>query len=452
MATLRLSRRNLLKGSALAGGAMVFPSIVPSTVFGANAPSNRINIAAIGTGGRGTDDCRHRFLPLEDVRLVAAVDVKKAAREQFAKMCNDHYKGEVCKPYTDFREVLARSDVDAVVISTPDHWHVPLSYHAAAAKKDVYCEKPLSVAMTWSWKLRDICRKNNIVFQYGTQQRGDQSQFRRACELVRNGYIGDVKLVEAWSPDMSSQFGAASKPPYGSTEAIPVPPDFDYDLWIGPAPMKPYTADRCTCFGAYHIYDYALGFIAGWGVHPLDIAQWGLGMDHTTPVHYEGTGQIPPAGSLWNTIESWDVTSTYANGVTIRNMGHRVAEPVVKKYHQVWRDHGTTFHGTKGWISVDRATMYSSDKTLRDVKLKENEIRLPAVESQARNFIDCIRSRKQTISPLDAAIHVDTISHLGDICIRLGRPIHWDPQKEQVINDPEAGKMLDRPMRAPWAI
>jgi predicted dehydrogenase len=216
--------------------------------------------------------------------------------------------------------------------------------------------------------------------------------------------------------------------------------------------MKPYTADRCSNFGAYHVYDYALGFIAGWGVHPLDIAQWGIGMDHTTPVHHEGTGKIPPAGSLWNTIESWDVTSTYANGVKVRNMGHRVAEPVVKKYHQVWRDHGTTFHGTKGWISVDRASMYASDKTLRDVKLKDNEIKLYAVQSHARNFVDCIRSRKETISPLDAAIHVDTISHLGDIAIRLGRPIQWDPQKEQIVNDGEASKMLDRPMRAPWAM
>jgi len=446
------SRRDVLKKSAMVFTALAAPSIVPSSVFGQSAPSNRINFAAIGVGGRGTDDCGGAFLPQQDIRFVAAADPKKANRERFVNLVNKAYKGDVCKGYNDFREVLARPDVDAVVVSTPDHWHVPIAYFAAKAKKDAYVEKPLSVALTWSWELRELIKTNKTVFQYGTQQRGDQTQFRRACELVRNGYIGEVKLVEAWSPDMSSQFSAASKPPYGSTEEIPVPDGFDYDMWIGPAPMKPYTADRCTCFGAYHIYDYALGFIAGWGVHPLDIAQWGIDCDNTTPVLHEGTGKIPPAGSLWDTIESWDVTSTYANGVRVRNMGHRLAEPVVKKYHKVWRDHGTTFHGTKGWISVDRVGLYASDKSIQTVQLRPTDVRLTDAPSHARNFIDCIRSRKQTLSHIDAAINVDTISHLGNMAIRLGRPIKWDPAKEQILGDEEAAKMLDRPMREPWKL
>jgi len=452
MRTNHLTRRDVLKGTAMAAGAMAFPAIVPSSVFGQDAPSNRVNLALLGSGSRGTDNCQYSFLPQADVRIVAACDCRKSRRESVAKMFNDHYKAGVCKPYADFREVLSRPDVDACVIATADHWHVPLAYYAAKAKKDIYVEKPLSVSMTWAWKLRELCRKNGTVFQYGTQQRGDQAQFRRACELAMNGYIGDLKLADVWSPDMSTQFGAATKPPYGSTEVIPVPEDLDYEMWIGPAPMKPYTADRCTNFGGYHIYDYAIGFIAGWAVHPLDIAQWGLGMDNTTPVSHEGTGKIPPKGTLWDTIESWDVISTYANGAKIRNMGSRVAEPVVKKYHQVWRDHGTTFHGTKGWISVDRMAMYASDKNLQSVQLKESDKRLNPAQGHGRNFIDCIRSRKPTISPVDAAINCDTISHLGDICIRLERPIKWDPAKEQIIGDQEATKMLDRPMREPWKL
>ena len=446
------SRRDLLKQTSLAAAALSFPTIVPSSVFGQNAPSNRVNLALLGSGSRGTDNCNYSFLPQPDVRIVAACDCRKSRRENVAKAFNNHYKAEVCKPFADFREVLARPDVDACVIATADHWHVPLAYYAAKAKKDIYVEKPLSVALAWSYKLRDLCRKNGIVFQYGTQQRGDQAQFRRACELALNGYIGDVKLVDVWSPDMSTQFSAATKPPYGSTDPIDPPPDLNFDMWIGPAPLKPYTADRCTNFGGYHIYDYAIGFIAGWAVHPLDIAQWGVGMDNTTPVSYEGTGKIPPAGSLWDTIESWDVISTYANAVAIRNMGSRVAEPVVKKYHQVWRDHGTTFHGSKGWISVDRMAMYSSDKNLQSVKLKDSDTKLYPAQGHGRNFIDCIRSRKPTISPLDAAINCDTISHLGNICIRLGQPLKWDPAKEQVINNDAANKFLDRPLRAPWTL
>lgn len=448
----RPSRRHFLKSAALTTTALAFPSIVPSSVFGQDAPSNRVNLAAIGTGGRGTDNCRHSFLPLKDVRIVAAVDCYRNRREAFARMCNDAYGGDVCRTYRDFREVLARGDVDGVIVSTPDHWHVPLAYYAAQAKKDMYVEKPLGVAMKWSWKLREVVGRNKLVFQYGTQQRGDQPQFRRACELVRNGYVGDVKRVDVWSPDMSSQFGSSSKPPYGSTETAPVPEGLDYEMWVGPAPLKPYSVDRCTCYAAYHVYDYALGFIAGWAVHPLDVAQWGLNTDDTSPVKYEGTGTLPPKGGLWDTVESWDVRCTYANGIELRNMGHRVAEPLVRKYHHVWRDHGTTFHGTKGWIGVDRNAMYASDKSLQTAKLKEGEQRLYATASQARNFVDCMRSRAKTISPLDAAIRCDAISHMNDICIRLGRTINWDPAKEQIVGDAEATAMLDRPMRGPWRL
>ena len=345
-----------------------------------------------------------------------------------------------------------RKDVDGLVISTPDHWHVPLAVYAAQAGKDMYVEKPLGVAMAWAWKLREEVERHKVVFQYGTQQRGCQPQFRRACELVRNGHLGEVRRVDVWAPDMSSNFDAASVPPYGSTRPIDVPAELDYEMWTGPAPMKPYTADRATNFGAYHIYDYALGYIAGWGAHPLDIAQWGLGTDDSGPIRYQGTGKIPPKGSLWDSIESWDVQCEYANGVKMHFMGHRVAEPVVKAYHPAWTEHGTTFFGAKGWISVNRSALYASDKTLQKAKTKPAEKQLTEAVSQARDFIDCMKSRRATVSPLESAIRSDTISHLSDLCIRLGRPLQWDPHKEQVVNDAEASRLLSRPLREPWKL
>jgi predicted dehydrogenase len=356
----------------------------------------------------------------------------------------------------DADEVIARDDIDGVVISTIDHWHVPLAYKAALAGKDMYVEKPLSLAMAWSWKLREAVKRNKVVFQYGTQQRSSGA-FQRAIDLVRNGYIGEVQRVEAWCPDMSTQFKANKKPPFGSNEVTSPPEGLDYDRWIGPAPMKPYTVDRCTKFGGYHIYDYALGFIAGWGAHPLDIAQWGLGTDHTGPVRYEGAGDIPPGGSLWNSIESWDVNCEYANGVTMRFMGSRVAkESSSQLTNRPPRDHGTTFFGAEGWVSVDRGGCYYNHRgqpvNAYQVEHQASDQLVYKSPSQARNFIDCVKSRQPTISPLESAIRGDTISHLSDICIRTGRPIRWDPAKERIKGDDEATRMLDRSMREPWVM
>lgn len=443
-----LTRRSFL---ATSSAALAAPMIVPSSVFGQNAPSNRVHLAAVGVGNRGAGNCGN-FFSYADTRFVAAVDCFRDRRERFAARANEAYGADICKPFADVREVLARDDVDGIVVSTPDHWHVPMALMAARAKKDMYVEKPLGIAMSWAWKLRDEVTKNGVIFQYGTQQRSGR-WFRKACELVRNGYIGEVQRVDAWCPDMSSQFNQASKPPYGSTEEAPVPDGFDYDTWLGPAPVVPYTADRCSCFGAYHIYDYALGFIAGWGAHPLDIAQWGLGMDASGPVRYEASGTLPPEGSLWNTTESWDVHAEYADGVRLRFMGHRVGDPLAKKHLGFIRGHGTTFHGTEGWVSVDRSHLYSPDNhALRDVVLKDSDDRLYESPSQTRNFVDCIKSRRPTINPLETAIRSDTISHLSDIAIRLGRVVKWDPATEAVIDDAEAEAMLSRPMRPAWAV
>ena len=242
---------------------------------------------------------------------------------------------------------------------------------------------------------------------------------------------------------------------FRDTAPAPVPADLDYETWIGPAPMKPYTKSRCTEWGAYHVYDYALGFIAGWGAHPLDIAQWGLDKDHTSPVFYEGKGEIPEGG-LFDTVDNWDVKCRYADGVTLRFMCDRVAKDVPglmdDPRKRPFLDHGTTFWGEGGWISVSRGFLYASPKELQKTRIREDEKPVIRSSSQGGNFVESIRTRRPTINPLDSAIRSDTISHLSDIAIRLGRAVHWDPAKERIIDDREATGRLDRPMREPWAI
>ncbi len=455
-----LSRREFLKSTAGVAGAAVAvlaaaPAIVPSTVFGKNAPSNRVNLAALGVGNRGATNVWQDFVSTQpDVRLVAACDCFTSRRKAFAAKVNEFYGAKVCEPVADWRKVLERKDVDGVIISTPDHWHVPLAWHAARARKDMYVEKPLGVAMAWAWKLRHAVVENHVIFQYGTQQRSS-GEFTRAVELVRNGYIGRVRHIDAWCSDMLSPgwYEEVFNERFKDTTPAPVPADLDYETWIGPAPMKPFTKTRCTEWGAYHIYDYAIGFIAGWGAHPLDIAQWGLDADHTSPVSYEGTGEIPQGG-LFDTVEKWDVTCRYANGVTMRFMSDRVAKAVVAATmdprKRPFIDHGTTFWGEDGWVSVNRGALYASPKSLQTAKIRDDEKPVIRSSSQGANFVESMRTRRPTINPLESAIRSDTISHLSNISIRLGRPVKWDPEKERVIGDAEATKMLDRPTRKPW--
>jgi len=449
MTTRRITRRRFVKGSALAAASAALPAIVPSTVFGRNAPSNRVNLAMIGVGSRGTDVMRG-FARHDDVRFLAVCDPFRDRREQARAWLNEKYGGNVAEAYVDFREMLARDDIDGVVICTPDHWHVPTALYAARAGKDMYVEKPLGVSLSWARQLRDTIRRYGNVFQYGTQQRSDW-RFRFVCELVRNQYIGELRRIEVWCPDVSDDWNAFQVKRYGSTEPAPVPEGFDYDLWLGPAPDAPYTVDRCRREGSFHIYDYALGFIAGWGAHPLDIAQWGMDADHGGPVYYEGRGEIPSKGLL-NTVAWWDVHCEYANGVKMHFMSHRLAKPIVMEYREKWESHGTTFFGSEGWVSVDRGGICASDPKLLKIKRGPDDVHLYRSPSQDRNFLDCIKTRQPTVNPVESAIRSDTISHLSNIAIRAGRPIHWDPGTEQTIDDEQALRMLSRPLRAPWRL
>jgi hypothetical protein len=391
------------------------------------------------------------FVRLKDAQIVALCDPFKSRRDEKAELVSTEYAKEksrgsykACTTYNDFRELLARDDIDAVVIATPDHWHVPIAIAAARAGKDMYVEKPLGVSVAQNQALRDAIGSNGNVFQYGTQQRSGRN-FRFACELARNRRIGELHTIHVWCP--RGERG-------GSTEPIPVPAGFDYDMWLGPAPVAPYTEDRCITGGtarkgAYHIYDYSLGFIAGWGAHPLDIAQWGNDTDNTSPIEYEGTGTIPTEG-LFDTITTWDMRCLYANGVKMRFMSDDVAKPFVETYHPKFIDHGTTFVGSEGWVSVDRQGIYADPPSLLESTIGPAEVHLYESRDHRQNFLDCIRSRKATVSSIEAAVRSDTISHLCNIAIRVGRKITWDPGREKIVGDKEASRMLTRAMRSPW--
>ena len=413
-----ISRRQFLRRVSTMAAAAAGPMILPSRLFGANAPSNRVTLGHIGVGGQG-GGLLGGFLGVAGCQPVAASDPFKSRRESSAARM-----GQGAKAYRDFRELLERDDIDAVVIATPDHWHVPIACAAIRAGKDVYVEKPLGVSIDQDKAMRDVVHRYGAVFQYGTQQRSFNTHCAFACELVRNGYIGKLKEVHVVAPNGETG---------GNPAPQPVPEGLDYDLWLGPAPVVPYTHDRVIGLGRWHIYDYALGFIAGWGAHPLDIAHWGYPQ---IPVEYEGTGSIPADG-LFDTVVAWNVRGRYADGV------------------QFTLTHGandTRFVGDKGWVSASRGGMDAEPKSLLGVKIRPDEIRLLQDNDHYRNFVSSVRSRKTPVSNIESAVQSDFMSQLSDIAIRTGRKIAWDPVKETIVGDESAARMMRRPMREPWTV
>lgn len=430
------SRRRFL---ATTMAAVAAPQIIPISVLGRGdqvAPSERITVGCIGLGIRGPELMR-AYLGQGDAQVVAVCDVNGTQRELGKRVVEQHYGDRGCAAYNDFRELCGREDIDAVSIASPDHWHVLHSLEAVRNGKDVYTEKALGLSIAHDQALRAACRRYGTVFQWGTQQRSSEN-FRFGCELVRNGRIGELRTVVVGAPH---DLAFANQP------IQPVPEGLDYDLWLGPAPWAPYTYHRCRPWTKehsysiwYHISDYCLGGIGGyWGIHHLDIAQWGHGTDHTGPVEVEGTATFPKDG-LADCATGWNVQHTYADGV-------KLIYTDKKKNKQ-----GILFQGTEGWVFIRRGQIDAEPKSLLDSQIGPNEIRLPITPGHQREFLDCIKSRKQTVSNIDVAVRSDTISHLTDICTRLGRKIRWDPDTEEVIGDAVASRMLTRPMRAPWRV
>ncbi|MBW8036411.1 MAG: Gfo/Idh/MocA family oxidoreductase [Planctomycetes bacterium] len=448
----KFGRRQFIQRSVFAA---TVPTIIPSTVLGKGdipAPSERINLGCIGIGKRGNRLLRHA-LQNKQAQVVAVSDCFTSIREKALKLVKDDYTAQGrlgdAKEYADFRQMLAREDIDGVIIATQDHWHVPLAIYAVQAGKDVYVEKPLGVSVDHGFKLRKLVQDKSAIFQYGTQQRSDL-RFRFACELVRNGYIGKIESMDVWAPSLGYGPEIAKQFPLDTPTKTP-PANIDYDRWIGPAQMKPYSDLRVSTQGTYHIYDYALGFIAGWGVHPLDIAQWGNNSEETCPVYYKGTGKVNE-GSMFDSLGIWDIKCRYANGVKMNFMDEFTAMPIVKKYHPKPNGHGTTFHGTEGWVCVSRGALDFSDDKLRRIKIKDDDVHLYKSADHMGNFIDCIKSRKKPISTIEAAVQSDLISHFSNAAARLDKSIKWDPKKEKIVGDSKAAKAINRKLRSPWVV
>jgi len=445
-----VSRRDLIKGGLAAGAAIGLPAIVPGTVFGAAAPSGRVHVGQIGCGGISNYHTNN-LIRMKDVRVVAVSDAYTSRRDRKAALLNKHYGGnDIAKVHADFREILAREDVDAVIVAAHDNWHTPMSIAAAKAGKDVYCQKPLALDLGRTSLLRKVVNEKKRVFQFGTQYRS-QGRYRLMVELVRNGYIGELKRIDVWSRDVSHNVGSYHVKPYGSTEEVPVPADLNFDAWQGPSPMVPYTVDRTTNWGGYHCPETSLGFLAGCAIHPLGIAQWGNKTDHTSPIRYEGTGTVPKEG-IFRTLARWDMKCDYENGVKLHFMDCRTAKVALASFLPKWRNgDGVFFHGTEGWIGAHWG-FAASDQKLWKVKFKSNDERLTVSPEHNRNFIDCVKSRKETMCPVEMAIRCDTICHLTNVAARTGRVMKWDPKTEQIIGDKDASKMITRPYRKEWKV
>jgi hypothetical protein len=418
MTAFRSTRRQFLQTTAAAVAA---PYVITSTALGANGTppaSERVTLGHIGVGNQGSF-LFFQFQGCKGMQSVAVADAYKDRREARAAIC----KG---KAYADFRDLLARKDIDAVVVATPDHWHVPIAIAAARAKKDAYVEKPLSVSIEENLACRKIFKENERVFQYGTMQRSS-AHCRRGCELVRSGRIGKVQTIEVISPNGGEG---------GSTQEVPVPPTLDYDMWLGPAPKAPFTANRCNPPGSYWIYDYSIGYLAGWGAHPLDLMIWGSDADLAGPMTFEGTGLIPNKG-LYNTVINWDVKVQMAEGV--------------KMTFKVGGD-STKFIGPKGWVQLSRTGWNAEPRSLLSEPVRPGDVHLIESGNHYQNFVDAVKSRKATVSPLDDAVRSDLISHMMNIAIRLKRKVTWDPKTETIVGDAEAVRMIHRDMRAPWTL
>lgn len=433
-----ITRRQFVKKAAgIATGAVAFPYIIPSSALGADgevAPSNRINIAIIGLAGMGGAWWGHLpvLLEMPDVQVLALCDVQEQFRQRSLATAEKKYGAGVCKAYNDFREIIARDDIDAVVIASPDHWHAIMTIAAVKAGKHVYCEKPLTRTVAEGIAVREAIKKYGVTFQHGTQQRSD-AKMVFGCELVLNGRIGKLKNVRMGIPG-----GERTK----VWPTIPVPAGMDYNMWLGPAPWRPYNENRCLggiSHSWYFISDYCVGHLSGWGTHHVDSAQQGCGTDYTGPVEIEGKGDFPTEG-LYDTAVTWKIKYTFANGVT-----WDCTDTSQNKM-------GVLFEGTDGWVYIWRNTIDAYPKSLLTGKIGPDEIHLYKSPEHRRNFLECIKTGGQTAAPIEIAHRSTTICSLGDIAMRLGRKLQWSPEKEQFIGDDEANRMLGRAYRSPWQL
>jgi predicted dehydrogenase len=457
----RLDRRQFLK---VAGAAAVLPAILPSSVLGREgktSPSNKINLAVIGWGMQGPGDTKS-FLVEDDCQVVAACDLDKNHLQNAVNTINEHYQTQDCAAYHDYREMLARPDLDAVLIAIPDHWHALVATEAARRKLDIYGEKPLARTIAEQQAIVHAVEKHNVIWQTGSWQRS-QPPFHKAAEIVRNGLIGDVTRVEVGLPSGHYDF-AGSAPelaerlaslPGGAPDFSQIepgseawkiavsdpPPELDYEMWIGPSRMEPYIKQRVHMDWRWN-YNTGGGQLLDWIGHHCDIAHWGMDCDNSGPSEIEGHGDFPPADALWNTCTKYRIECQYPRNITM----------VIAGGHPDIRG-GTKWIGTEGWVWVDRGGFDASNPEWKKGKNLPEELRkvkLYETRGHYRNFLDCVKSRQPTITPVQTAHHSTIPGHLGLISMLTGRKIRWDVQREKILHDHAASKMLTRPYRKPW--
>lgn len=426
------TRRDFLKRSAaIATGVVVLPQIIPSTALGMGGklpPSDRIVMGAIGTGDQGTNNLGDFLKRGKDLQFVAVCDVDTKHSADAKMMIDSVNRNNDCRTYGDYREFLEKERLDAVSIALPDHWH-GLIYSAAANKKvNVYGEKPLARTIYDSQAIVSAVKKNNIVWQTGSWQRS-QENFRRGAELVINGRIGKITRIDVGLPDGNRGCGT---PPVQE-----VPAGLNWEMWLGPSPKVAY---RGVChFNWRWILNYSGGQLTDWAGHHIDIAQWGVGMERSGPVEIYGEGVYPREG-LFDVPVEYDFICKYASGIEMRVANHSRL-PFRK---------GVVWYGEKGWIHVDRGRLDASDPKILNEVIGENEIHLYRSDDHIGNFLECIKSGKETVAPVEIAHRSISAGLLGEIAMTTGQKIKWDPVKEEIIGNPIASRLLTRPYRQPW--
>lgn len=431
----KMNRRQFLGTACAVGAGFALPQIVPASVLGqsaAAAPSNTVALGCIGVGGMGLDNM-HKLMSLDNCRVLAVCDVYKDRQERAKSIVDEKAGNSDCAVYGDWRELIARDDIDAVMIAAQDHWHALMAVEAARAGKDIYCEKPLGVSVQESQAIRDAVRKHGRVFQTGTWQRSLEN-FQRACTLVRNGYIGRVHTVEVSVE--GPRYQPKYKGPYGMQ---PVPEGFDWEMWRGPASPEPYNRGRVEWPDWYLIFDYCVGFITNWGVHHLDIAHWGCPRIGQEPFDLSCEEVIRTEGFTDNSL-SWRAEFRYADD-----------------FKMIFTDEekmklGCKFIGEEGWVHVDRSGIWAEPDSLLTLPFKDSDERLTDSTHHGKNFLDCIASRKDPVSHVDAAHTASILGMLADIAGRTGETLRWDPALEQFINHDGANAQLKRAMHNGWSL
>ena len=429
------TRRSFLRNSlSVVAGTMVLPHIIPSSAMGMNGvvpPSDRLVMGSIGVGSQGISNMRG-FLKFKEVQLVAMCDLDTRNLEKASAIVNQQYANTDCRTHKDYREFLEKEKLDAVCISVPDHWH-SIAYVAAANKKiDIYGEKPLARSIGEGQQIVKAVQKNKIIWQTGSWQRS-VANFHKGAELVFNGRLGKVDRVEVGLPNASKLVGMPS--------VKEVPAELDWDFWLGSAPKVPY---RGVCHWNWRwILDYSGGQLTDWAGHHIDIATWALGLDRTGPIEVWGEGVYPAATELYNVPGEFDFNCKYKSGVVIR----------VANSARLPHGMGVTWYGENGWIHVDRGDIITASKPeLISEELGSGKKALYKSNNHIGNFLECIISRKETITPVETAHRSISVGLLGEIAMTTKQKIQWDPVKEQIIGNAEASKMLMRNFRAPWKI